>query len=212
MFLMAGSTSTWTRPIGVALMGATLLASLSAAVFPRLQRVAAFVALAAFPRFRCHSSRSVTRAARRRCAAQRGTGRPSAIRNRKVRIAAGRNRHADRPRGAVRLHTIVRHAVGVHLHGDPELVHRRSCAAIDPARRDYLYFGFITQLTVGYGDLTAAQNLGRACRPVLEALLGSIYLVTVVALLVSQLVPRAGKGDSSPGIELNSAAPFAQAQ
>jgi hypothetical protein len=49
---------------------------------------------------------------------------------------------------------------------------------------DYLYFSFITQLTVGYGDLTAAGNLGRACA-VLEALLGQIYLVTIVAVLVS---------------------------
>ena len=42
---------------------------------------------------------------------------------------------------------------------------------IDPTSADYLYFSFVTQLTVGYGDLTAAGNLGRACA-VLEALLG----------------------------------------
>ena len=60
---------------------------------------------------------------------------------------------------------------------------------IDPTSADYLYFSFITQLTVGYGDLTATGNLGRACA-VLEALLGSIYLVTVVALLITRLVPR----------------------
>jgi hypothetical protein len=54
---------------------------------------------------------------------------------------------------------------------------------------DYLYFSFITQLTVGYGDLTAAGNLGRACA-VLEALIGQIYLVTVVAVLVTRLLPR----------------------
>jgi hypothetical protein len=58
-----------------------------------------------------------------------------------------------------------------------------------PANADYLYFSFITQLTVGYGDLTAASNLGRACA-VLEALIGQIYLVTVVAVLVTRLVPR----------------------
>jgi hypothetical protein len=60
---------------------------------------------------------------------------------------------------------------------------------IDPTSADYLYFSFITQLTVGYGDLSAAGNLGRACA-VLEALLGSMYLVTVVALLIARLVPR----------------------
>ena len=45
--------------------------------------------------------------------------------------------------------------------------------------------------TAGYGDLTASGNLGRAFA-VLDALLGQLYLVTIVALLVSQL----GKGGS----------------
>ena len=50
----------------------------------------------------------------------------------------------------------------------------------------YLYFSFATITTVGYGDFTAAGGLGRACS-VLEALVGQLYLVTVVALLVSNL-------------------------
>ena len=49
VFLMAGSTSRWARPIGTALTGATLLAALFAAdVTPRLRRVATVVALMAF--------------------------------------------------------------------------------------------------------------------------------------------------------------------
>ena len=51
---------------------------------------------------------------------------------------------------------------------------------------DYLYFSFVTQTTVGYGDLTAAGGFGRALA-VLEALIGQLYLVTVIALLVSNL-------------------------
>ena len=51
---------------------------------------------------------------------------------------------------------------------------------------DYLYFSFVTLCTVGYGDLTAAGGLGRALA-VFDALIGQIYLVTVLALLVSQL-------------------------
>ena len=54
--------------------------------------------------------------------------------------------------------------------------------------------------TVGYGDLTAGGNLGRAL-VVLDALLGQLYLVTVVALLVSQLgrvrLAEAGRGRPS---------------
>jgi len=51
-----------------------------------------------------------------------------------------------------------------------------------------LYFSFVTQTTVGYGDLTAAGGFGRALA-VLEALIGQLYLVTVIALLVSNLGP-----------------------
>ncbi len=46
----------------------------------------------------------------------------------------------------------------------------------------YLYFSFATQTTVGYGDLTVATNLGRSL-VVMEALLGQIFLVTLVARL-----------------------------
>ena len=54
---------------------------------------------------------------------------------------------------------------------------------------DYLYFSFVTLTTTGYGDLTAAQSLGRALA-VLEALIGQLYLVTVIALLVSNIGRR----------------------
>jgi Ion channel len=49
-----------------------------------------------------------------------------------------------------------------------------------------LYYSFTTLTTVGYGDLTAASNLGHTLSA-LEALLGQIYLVTIVALIVSNL-------------------------
>jgi hypothetical protein len=49
-----------------------------------------------------------------------------------------------------------------------------------------LYYSFTTLTTVGYGDLTAATNLGHTLSA-LEALLGQIYLVTIVALIVSNL-------------------------
>ncbi|HSI79874.1 MAG TPA: potassium channel family protein [Solirubrobacterales bacterium] len=49
---------------------------------------------------------------------------------------------------------------------------------------NFLYFSFTTQTTTGYGDLTAATGLGRALA-ITEALAGQIYLVTVVALMVS---------------------------
>jgi hypothetical protein len=52
-----------------------------------------------------------------------------------------------------------------------------------------LYFSYVTLATLGYGDYTPATELGRMLT-VLEALLGQLYLVTVLALLVSQLRSR----------------------
>lgn len=49
-----------------------------------------------------------------------------------------------------------------------------------------LYFSFITLTTVGYGDLTAASNLGHTLSAS-EALIGQIYLVTVVSVIVGNL-------------------------
>ena len=51
---------------------------------------------------------------------------------------------------------------------------------------DYLYFSFATITTTGFGDLTAAEDLGRSLA-ITEALIGQFYLVTVVALIVSNL-------------------------
>jgi Ion channel len=52
-----------------------------------------------------------------------------------------------------------------------------------------LYFSYVTLATLGYGDYTAAGDFGHTVS-VIEAIMGQIYLVTVVALLVGQLVGR----------------------
>jgi hypothetical protein len=49
---------------------------------------------------------------------------------------------------------------------------------------DYLFFSYTTLTTVGYGNLVPAGNLGQT-GAMLEALFGQIYLVIVVARLVS---------------------------
>jgi hypothetical protein len=55
--------------------------------------------------------------------------------------------------------------------------------------KNFLYFSFVTITTVGYGDLTAGTSLGRSLG-ISEALLGQIYLVTVVAAIVGGLSRR----------------------
>ena len=55
----------------------------------------------------------------------------------------------------------------------------------------FQYFSFTTLATLGYGDFTAAGNFGRALAD-LEALVGQILLVTLVAFLVTRF---RGSGD-----------------
>jgi hypothetical protein len=70
------------------------------------------------------------------------------------------------------------------LSGDPFF------AQIQPPQKagtvDYLYFSFATITTVGYGDLTAQGSVGRMLA-VCEAILGQLYLITVVSLVVQNL-------------------------
>lgn len=56
----------------------------------------------------------------------------------------------------------------------------------DGTRALRLYFSYVTLATLGYGDYTPAGNLGHALA-VLEALIGQLYLVTVVAVVVTRL-------------------------
>jgi hypothetical protein len=49
---------------------------------------------------------------------------------------------------------------------------------------DFLYFSFSTITTVGFGDFTAGTDIGRVV-VTFEALIGQIFLVTLVARLVS---------------------------
>lgn len=59
-----------------------------------------------------------------------------------------------------------------------------------------LYFSLTTLATVGYGDFVARTNVGHTLA-VSEALIGQIYLVTVVSLIVSNL-GRPARPDRSP--------------
>jgi hypothetical protein len=55
-----------------------------------------------------------------------------------------------------------------------------------------LYYSFTTLTTVGYGDLAARTDAGHTLS-IFEALIGQIYLVTVVSLIVSNLGRRTSR-------------------
>jgi len=56
-----------------------------------------------------------------------------------------------------------------------------------------IYFSFTTLATIGYGDFTAASNLGHTLS-ITEGLIGQVYLVTIVAVIVTNL-GRAREGE-----------------
>ena len=59
----------------------------------------------------------------------------------------------------------------------------------DGTTGERLYFSFVAITTTGFGDLSPATDLGRALS-VFEIVLGQLYLVTVVAVLVTAATGR----------------------
>jgi hypothetical protein len=60
---------------------------------------------------------------------------------------------------------------------------------------EFLYFSFVTLTTLGFGDLSPSVGLPQALT-VLEALLGQVFLVTLVARLVTLWVRQSGSAEA----------------
>ncbi len=60
---------------------------------------------------------------------------------------------------------------------------------------DYLYFSYACLTTVGFGDFVSRGDFGRSLS-VLEAVVGQIFLVTLIARLVSQFGQRRNTGST----------------
>jgi hypothetical protein len=71
-----------------------------------------------------------------------------------------------------------------HLGGDPFFADGKTATTAH-----CVYFSFTTLATVGYGDFVARADFGHTLA-IFEALLGQIYLVTIVSLIVTNLRPR----------------------
>ncbi len=59
----------------------------------------------------------------------------------------------------------------------------------------YMYFSLVTITTVGYGDLTPATGLARYLSTT-EALVGQVYLVTIVAMVVGAFIQQRDSSSS----------------
>ena len=69
-----------------------------------------------------------------------------------------------------------------YVHTHPPFLAQPPSSPHQPS--DYVYLSFVTLTTVGFGDLTPLTDLARSV-VVFEALIGQIFLVTLVARLVS---------------------------
>ena len=188
VFMASGASGGWVRVVSVGLQGVTLLAALFAsAVKPRYIRFAGIVVIAAF--VAAIASLFVT-------STTDGNGAFFALSALLVGAAPVAIARSMWRRQVVDLRTVLAAICIYVLVGMLAAFVFSAMGALGSGPffaqikhasiADYLYYSFATITTVGYGDLTAAAGLGREAS-VLEALAGQLYLVTVVALLVSNL-------------------------
>lgn len=199
VFLATAPTGSWVRPVTIALQGLTLIAALMASrvrrIFVRLAVVVVIVALVV-SLLALATDESAGSGLFALVNALLVGAAPAAI-----ATSIWRRRVIDvrTVLGALCIYVLLGMLWSFVYTGVGELGTQPFFA--EPAKgstADYLYFSYVTETTVGYGDLTAAGGLGRALA-VLEALIGQIYLVTIVALLVSNLGRGRRGGPGSAG-------------
>jgi hypothetical protein len=191
VFQLAAPEEDWARVVGIALQGLTLLAAL------RASRVRARVLRAA--------TGAVAAALAASIAAYIGFGEFGLTAARMITVlliglapaAIVRGVIVDfRDQGEITLHTmfgvlciyLLLGSMFAFLFGVVDSLSSSAFFAQDAAANTHnlLYFSFTTITTTGYGDLTAATDMGRSLA-IAEALTGQIYLVTVVAAIVGGL-------------------------
>jgi hypothetical protein len=77
------------------------------------------------------------------------------------------------------------------------LIAPQSFNQVDPDAEsfsNFLYFGFVTLTTLGYGDITPATPLARSMATFI-ALFGQLYLVIIMAMIISKYINTAGSNN-----------------
>jgi hypothetical protein len=195
-FQLAAGDKEWVRVVTVVLQSATLLAALHVSVVPRWVLHAAAIATG----LACLSVAGVAIGGELGEASTRGVGLLLVL-VAPVAILKGAAQHF-RAAGGVTLTTMfavlcIYLLLGMafsYVYGitgnleDAPFFNGKPVGAENQS--NYLYFSFTTLTTTGFGDFTAGTDVGRSFT-ITEALIGQIYLVTVVALIVGNM-GRAG--------------------
>ena len=85
--------------------------------------------------------------------------------------------------GGVAAYALIAFVMAAVFHSLPFLTGTNALNGVG-ASGDYVYFSFVTLTTVGYGDITPATELAKRLA-VVEAFVGQVFLITLVARLVS---------------------------
>lgn len=89
--------------------------------------------------------------------------------------------------GAICVYLLLGLTFGFFFHGLWAIDHRAFSGNLGPSAQAGLgYFSYVTLATLGYGDILPVSQWARSLA-VLEALIGQIFLVTLVAALVGNL-------------------------
>ena len=181
--------TTWARLVRDAILSVTLVVTFWTSTRAAPSWSPAF----SFPAPRSSSSslaRSKARRPRRSRPRSERFWSPGRLSRRPRSLPPAPGRHADRVRRALALRPARGFLFGLvysfiaDVSGDAFFTR-----GDDGTSGEHLYYSFVAISTTGFGDLAPATGLGRALT-VLEIVLGQMYLVTVVAVLVTAATGR----------------------